>query len=179
MSETTLFRQQLTSSADGLVWAVDQIPTGRYDVIPLPDFGTWSVARIMFHEIWYERNVALPYLRFWYGAASAPDFSGYAEDQEEQDWLAAKRDMPGLLAQFRALNDALVSLLETDEALEWHEARETVFGDVTLYWLMMKTYQSRVEQTDTLLRMALYWDLYLQDLENERLREGRRKENPW
>jgi hypothetical protein len=148
----SLFRQQLETSADGFLWAVGQIPTGRHYVLPLPIFGTLPAARIVFRVVWYEQQVALPYMRTWVSGAP-PDIA----DTEAQDWHG--QDMADLVAQFRQGRDEQIALL--NHLSEWDSVRPTLWGPVPLSWLLTKTYQHTLEHTTTLLNMALYWDQLL------------------
>jgi hypothetical protein len=174
-----LFRNQLQSSADGFIWSIGQIPEGRYHVLPLPAFGAWPVLRIVFHQVWVERHIMLPYMRWWAGDPSEPDFGNYADDQEDQDWKQTHQNVDALLAAFRSGRDEQINLVERTPQDSWDDVRQTVFGEVPLRWLLTKTYQSTLQQTSQLLEMALYWDLYLIDHKNKRLKEGREKDNQW
>lgn len=59
------FHQQLQTSTEGFLWAVEQIPPERLYLEPRP--GKWPVARLLFHMASYDRAIGLPALRQWVG----------------------------------------------------------------------------------------------------------------
>jgi hypothetical protein len=169
--------QYLAHSAESLLWALEQIPAGRHHVIPLPVFGEWSVARIFYHVLWFESKIIVPYLHYWFKDAAKPDFSDFAYDQEAQDWQSAERGISVLVAKFEIYHHLLLDAYAALSAANWAQEKETVFGAVSLHWLMTKVYQTRIAQTERLLDMALHWDLHLLALKEARLQEGREKDN--
>jgi hypothetical protein len=40
----------------------------------------------------------------------------------------------------------------------WEETRDSVWGAVTLRWVVSKTYQHTFEHGSTIMRIALFWD---------------------
>ncbi len=46
------FHQQLQTSTEGFLWAVERIPQERQYLLPRPD--KWSVARIVYHMLCYD-----------------------------------------------------------------------------------------------------------------------------
>jgi hypothetical protein len=168
----------LTTSADQLVWAVGQIPYGRYTVLPLPAFGAWPVVRLMYHVIWHEQSIMVPYLRHWAGQPP-PDFTGMQDDQEEQDWRQTDQAMVSLLSAFHQGQATQADLIMQMPEDAWTMSLDTVYGTLPLKWLVAKAYQLRIETLNQFLHMALHWDLDLQDQKNARLAEGRKKDNEW
>jgi uncharacterized damage-inducible protein DinB len=59
------FHQQLQTSTDGFLWAIEQIPLERHYLPPKPD--KWSVARLIYHMVCYDQIIGLPALRQWVG----------------------------------------------------------------------------------------------------------------
>lgn len=169
---------QLESSADALLWALAQIPSGRHFLQPLPIFGERPVARVLYHQMWREREVILPYLRSW-GAEIAAQSADTLDEREETDWRAAEHRTVLLQEGFRQQRDAMIAILRGMDTVSWDDMRETQFGLVTPRWLVVHVYQMTVTHTALFLRMSLYWDLYLDELQAQRLEEGRRKKNQW
>lgn len=163
-NHAAIFRQQLQTSADGLIYAVEQLPTGRLFVTPYPQFGVWSAARIVFHVTFHDRMVISPYITAW-SNEEFPDYEHVASlgDREEENWRSAgsRQDLHALLVDFRLARDDLLQLLDLTTDDQWDAIRETVWGNVPLRWLFLKTYQHTIEHSDTLLKMMLFWDMYL------------------
>lgn len=161
---TAIFRQHIQSSADGLIYAIEQIPTGRLFITPHPAFGAWSAARILFHVTYYERQLVLPQMKIWLHNNTLTLEQLEAQwEQEEQVWRAAgsKQNLSSLLTDFRAVRDDQLQLIDLVRESLWAEVKDTVWGQVSLRWVMVKTYQHTLEYTDTLLKMALNWDMTL------------------
>ena len=138
------FQRQLQASADGFVWAVEQVPAERRFLRPPLPLGEWSAARHAFHLLYYERTIALPSMRQWLGEAM-PSMFGASEDtawSRGGDWA-----LDGLLAEFQEVRARQIALLPAfDEGL-WDEPRQTVWRTVTLRWVVTKTYQHTAEHT--------------------------------
>ncbi len=171
MIPAEFYRARLNQSADELVFTAKQIPTGRWYVTPLPAFGEWPVAKLVYHVGWSDRHTLLPQLKQWLGAEK-PDLSGDDVPREGDSWIeASKRDIDDLLAEMRASRDKIVALIDQFSDELWEETRETVWGEVTLDWMCLRVYAHTVEHTSNLLNMALFWDLHLEQMEKQR-REG-------
>jgi hypothetical protein len=154
------FHEQLQTSADGFAWAVEQVPTERrYALPPLP-LGTWSAVRHAFHMFFYERTFALPSMRQWLGGPR-PDVFGLSEEAAWADGPArgSDPDLDGLLASFREVRAEQVVLLSEFDGSAWDEARSTLWGPVTLRWVVTKTCQHTAEHTHDVLSLVLYWDM--------------------
>ena len=151
------FTKQLQSSAEGLVWGVEQIPAARHFRQPPPNLGQWSVARHLFHMVDYEQKFVLPLMRQWLGEPE-PVF----EYNEEAAWQAAQSaTIEPIIAQFRAVRSEQLALLPLFKESTWYEARKTFEDEetATLLWVVTKTYQHTAAHTNDVLRMALFWDL--------------------
>lgn len=160
------FSTQLQASLDGFLWSVEQAPNERrYAPPPGPagGLGEWVIARHVFHMLYYEREAALPAMRHWLGEAALPSFDEYDEDGA---WTRAG-DLPELLGEFHAVRTAQIELLpRIDEAL-WEEQRETGWGNVSLRWIVSKTFQHTAEHTNDVLRITLFWD-HIEEYNRER-----------
>ena len=159
LGPTGWFANQLRTTAEGLVWGVRQMPSERlYASPPAPDkLGEWSAARHLFHVCYYERGVALPYLRYWLGGPY-PTAEGY---DEARDWGdGSGHDIEELLAQLQALRVEQISLLPPDDSPIWHEARDTVWGHWTLYRVISKSYQHSVQHMSDIQKIAMLWEHY-------------------
>jgi len=156
MNLSPWFQQHLQTSADGFVWAVEQMPPERRFVPPPLPFGEWSAARHAFHLLFYERTIALPSMRQWLGGPPPATFG----TSEETAWGdRAADDLEGLLAAFREIRTEQIGLLPQFDASAWDEPRSTVWGAVPLRWVVTKTYQHTAEHTHNVLSMALFWDM--------------------
>jgi hypothetical protein len=156
MNNAQWFRKQLATTADGFLWAVQQVPAERQNLVPPTGLGEWSAARHLFHMLYYEQTIALPSMRQWLNQPGLAQ-----EDLEQLDEDAAWDDgheIRDMQRQFREVRAAQIVLLSdlSDEA--WREEREAVWGLVTLHWVVSKTYQHTAEHTDDVLKIALFWD---------------------
>lgn len=151
---TQWFRAQLTSSAEAFTWAVEQVLEERRLITPLERFGEWSVARHIFHMMYYEKELALPSMRLWLGEPFHMEEEDY---QEDQSWETG-HDLQTLLAEFCQVRAEEVALLERFDAETWQRERDdTIWGKVTLRWVVSKTLQHTFEHNHDVLRMALFW----------------------
>ena len=150
------FHDHLRASAEGFVWGVEQIPVERQLNQPPEGLGEWSVARHIFHMAFYEQTYALPGMRQWLGA-SLPDQKGLDEDVA---WDGGRQEIDHLLVAFQKVRDEQIALLEKYDDLAWNTTRETVWGPVTLAWVVSKTYQHTAEHTSDVMRIGLFWDRY-------------------
>ena len=164
---------QLRSSAQAFIWAALQIPTGRHHVIPLPVFGEWSAARIVFHVLWYEINVVFPAVIAWDDRPSFPD-----EDEAAAAWSANTDSVEVMLGTLREKREALIARLD-EKRLDLDARQNTPWGRVTLRWWLLHAYQHMLDYTNTLLSMALYWDQYLEAQKQARLAQREKDEAGW
>jgi hypothetical protein len=148
------FDKHLQASADGLVWGVEQVPAARHYCQPPSHLGEWSVARHLFHMVYYEQKIALQVMREWLGAPTL-----VYEDAEEDAWQTAQAvTVEQFLTQFRAVRNEQLVLLPLFKESTWYKEHKTFGGSVRLLWVVSKTYQHTVEHTNDVLRMALFWD---------------------
>ena len=82
---TAWFRAQLQSSADGFVWAFEQIaPELRDKLPPRPGYlGTWPPIRHVWHVALYERTLVIPSMRQWLGGPPA-DGAGWTRGRRRR-----------------------------------------------------------------------------------------------
>lgn len=160
------FREQLEATGEGFVWSAEQVPVERRDVTPPRRLGEWTAARHVFHMAYYEKEIALPSMRQWAGGPPLPE-----ERLDEDVAWGEGRTVEESLASFREVRAEEVALAaQLDEAL-WEETRETVWGAVTLLWVVSKTFQHTAEHINDVMRMALFWDRFAAR-EQERERES-------
>jgi hypothetical protein len=154
------FHDQLQSSLQGFIWAIEQMPAGRRYKRPPYLLGEWSAARHAFHLMHYERTFALPSMKQWLGEP-IPEILGPSEDIV---WMRdfARGDqaaLDGLLAQFREVRGAQVELLPEFDGNIWEKPLVTHWGTKPLRWVVTKTYQHTAEHIHDVLSMALFWDM--------------------
>jgi hypothetical protein len=150
---------ELGRSGLGFDWAIRQVPADRLELTPPAGLGEWPALRHLHHLVWYEREEALPTMRLWLGG---PPFEEDALD-EGAAWAA---DGPALevdawLRSLAAGRVAQRGLLTRLDAGAWTASRMTVWGDMPLRWVVAKTYQHTAEHTSDILRIALYWDFFV------------------
>jgi hypothetical protein len=153
----TWFRCQLQASADGLVWAVQQIDAvNLLRLPPRPGYlGTWPPARHVWHITEYERCLALPSMQQWIGERY-PDDAVWPDD--DATWATVQhQSLDDLLAHFQAIRHEQIALLEKLTEIDWQAPRTTLWGEKPLAMVVTKTFQHTYEHGDTLLRMALWW----------------------
>ncbi len=176
MDLPSFFARQLASTAEGFVWAARQVPAERVrQSPPAPDrLGQWSLARHVFHMLNYEREVALPSMRQWLTAQrgeqegearSESPLDSRRFEQEDAVWAAegAGEPLDRLLEDFQAVRDAQIALLPRFRASDWAAVREpiAVWGPVSLWWVVGKTWKHTAQHTDDVMSLVLYWDLVL------------------
>ena len=151
------FHNQLQSSADAFTWAVEQVPIERRTITPLPRFGEWSVARHVFHMVYYEQHVALALMRQWFD----PSPLTIAPNDEDADWTTAP-SLDDLLVQFQRGRAAQIEMVDCCELEQWNIVRDTEnWGPVSFQWFMGKTFQHTLDHTNAVLNIALFWDPWL------------------
>lgn len=157
MDLSSWFGTQLTTGAEGFIWAVEQVPSERRWLTPPKLLGEWNAARHIFHMLYYEQNAVVPCMNIWLGQSPAINDADY---DEEIAW-GAGQDLQTMFTDFRRVRASQLELLPNFNEELWHEARPTPFwGDVTLLWLVSKTFQHTAEHTHDVMRMALFWDAF-------------------
>jgi hypothetical protein len=152
------FHAQLTSSAEAFAWAVEQVPEEHRTLPPPSALGEWSVARHVFHLLAYERRLALPNMRLFWGESFTKD----ATYQEEIEWTKG-HNLDTLLADFRRIRAEEMALLSHYTAKDWGRTMISPnWEDVTLRWIVTKTLQHTFDHTSTVLAMSLFWDFFAQ-----------------
>jgi hypothetical protein len=106
--------------------------------------------------LYYEQNIALPNMRGWLGEPWI-----LADGLDEDAAWGQGQDMESLLAEFRAVRNEQIALLSEFDDSTWNETRQTIWGPVTLFWVVSKTYQHTAEHTSTVLQIALFWDHFV------------------
>jgi len=154
MNLSQWFYDQLQSSADGFVWSVEQVPIARRNIRPPKGLGEWTAMRHVFHLAFYEKTFAFPGMQQW---LDNPPPISEGED-EDVAWGEGREDPESMLAEFKQARSEQVKLLSRFDDLAWNTTRETVWGPVTLVWVVSKTYQHTAEHTSDVLRIALFWD---------------------
>src|SRR5687767_4239433 len=157
MNFSEWFREHLRVGADGFVWSAEQVPETRRYVQPPKGLGEWSVARHVFHMLYYEQTIALPSMQQWLGG-SIPIID---DSDEDVVWSENKESTENLLIQFRKVRTEQISLLPKFEEAVWNETRRAVWGSVTLLWVVSKTFQHTAEHTNDVMQMRLWWDDFL------------------
>ena len=147
------FEHQLRSTLDGFIWAAQQVPPERIYFPPPPQLGEWSVVQHVVHMLEYEERYAIPAMSQWLGVPPA-----IPEELER-----TKEPNPPLmeekLARFERVRRVEIDMLSKFDRNAWNRIQRTTFwGDVSLYWLVCKTYQHTLEHTNNLLCLTLFWD---------------------
>jgi hypothetical protein len=156
MTLSEWFRYQLQASADGFVWAIEQLPKERWMLPPPRHPDDWPAVHHAFHVLYYDQYFSLASIRQWLGGPCP----SLAEIREDEAWAETSPvDVRGILDQFRVVRAEQIALLAQFDDRLWHEPRETEFwGRVNLRWVVTKTYQHTAEHIHDVLRMALFWD---------------------
>ncbi len=157
MNLTQWFSDQLQASADGFVWGTEQVPNSHQYIQPPERLGEWTVARHVFHMLYYEKTIALPSMWQWLGEPCP------ATDDLDEDaaWRNKQTEsIQNLLAEFRKVRTEQVALLQKFDEAIWNTTREAVWGSVTLLWVVSKTYQHTAEHTSDVMRIGLFWDRF-------------------
>jgi hypothetical protein len=157
MNYTELFSKHLESSMEAFLYGLDITPPERLNLVPPKGLGDWSVMRQLYHISYYERGIALPSMQQWLGGSFIDD-SDYDDDR---DWLSCQASLPELIADFKAVRQSQIELLPKFSDAQWNEERETIWGLVPLRWVVSKTWQHTHEHTSNIMRIALFWDLFI------------------
>lgn len=151
------FRDQLLTSADGFIWAIEQVPESRRNIQPPSGLGEWPAARHAFHMGFYEQTIALPSMRQWLGEAG---LSADPLEDEDKAWEKEQGDLQTVLTRFKKIRLEQIALLSKFTDTAWNETRETLWGPVTLLWVVSKTYQHTTEHISDVLKIALFWEVF-------------------
>jgi hypothetical protein len=157
MNLSEWFQSQLQASAEGFVWSLAQVPQQRRYIRPPALLGEWSAARHAFHLLFYEQTIALPSMRQWLDSP-LPSAVGLDEDAA---W-AAHMDLDTISAQFSEIRAEQIAWLPRFDESLWNERRVTVWGAVSLRWVVTKTYQHTAEHIHDVLTLALFWDMVVE-----------------
>ena len=150
------FREQLQNSADGFVWGTEQVPEMRRYASPPKSLGEWTVARHVFHLWHYEQTVALPSMYQWLGGARP-----VLEDlDEDADWSKTEETVETLLEKFKSVRAEQIALLPKFDTAAWSSTCETIWGSMSLLWVVSKTYQHTAEHINDVMRIGLFWDFH-------------------
>ena len=156
MKYSQWFQNQLQTSADGFAWGVEQVPLERQISQPPAKLGEWTVARHVFHLLFYEQTIALPSMRLWLNESCPP-----VEDLDEDAiWATKQESIENMLIDFRSVRADQISLLPNFSDDIWNITRKAVWGPVTLLWVVSKTYQHTAEHTNDVMRIGLFWDFF-------------------
>jgi hypothetical protein len=154
MNPANWFRDKLQSTAEGFIWAIEQVPDNRLYRLPeTPVLGEWSAARHAYHMLHYERTYAIPSMGQWLGSPM-PDPEGADEDAAWQK----EHELEDVLLEFMAIRAEQIALLTLFEDSDWEELRQTFWQGQTLHWILSKTLQHTAEHTHDVLSIALFWD---------------------
>jgi hypothetical protein len=148
------FSSQLSSSAEGFIWSARQVPPERLDRRPPMELGEWTAVRHVFHMLFYEQTVALPGMRQWLG-----DPLPVIQD-EDKAWTG-RETIETLLPAFSEVRRLQIALLPQFGEADWNRVCDTNWGPVTLFWVVSKTYQHTAEHISDVLRIALFWDFFV------------------
>jgi uncharacterized damage-inducible protein DinB len=155
MDLSSWFNYQLKASSEGFIWAVAQVPVERREIEPPAVFGEWTVARHIFHLLYYERIAALPHMLHWLGEP-LPSF----EERDEQiAWQQeSSKGIEQLLSEFQQVRADEIALLPHFNEQLWKQERSCLWGNETMQWIVTKTYQHTMDHANTILQMALFWE---------------------
>ena len=147
------FEYQLRSTLDGFIWAVQQVPPERLYFPPPSQLGEWSAVQHVVHILDYEERFALPTMSQWLGVP--PLIPEEMERPVEPNPPLVEEK----LSQLKQVRQAEISMLSKFDHDAWGTVMRTTFwGDVSLFWLVCKTYQHTVEHTHNVLSLILFWD---------------------
>lgn len=159
MDLTAWFSYQLKAGADGFIWAVEQMPLERRMVTPPKPLGEWNIARHVFHMLTYERDLVLPYMRHWLGSPAPTreelDQRFFSQDKEFEQQGS---DLENMLDAFRRVRAEQIELMQQYDDALWQTTHATVWGEMSMQWIVSKTFQHTAEHTHDVMRMVLFWD---------------------
>ena len=149
------FRRQIEANTELIGWAAQQLSSERFSASPPSLLGEWPAARHLFHLLYYEREVALPSLRQWFGAPY-PTFEGY--DENAAFSTAPPEDV--VMRELQSVRAEQMALIAHADGEVWDEVRRTAWGDRSFYWVVSKTLQHGLEHANNILKIALLWEHY-------------------
>jgi len=165
MTSKLFLISQLESTARTIEWALRLMPEERFYQQPPAglDFGAWSAARLLFHLLHYEEAYTIPALQHWLGGPQPiGDLFAPAEDWEALSWQAVYRNrtsLDELLSRFYTARAQQIDLIDRIPTEAWPVKKvATGHGPVTPDYVVAKTIQHTVEQSNSLLKNALYWE---------------------
>ena len=164
------FRAQLQSSADGFVWASEQIaPALHYQLPPRPGYlGTWPPIRHVWHVTKYECTLVIPSMCQWLGGPLADGEGWHEGDDDDDDFArACQSGLADVVAAFCDIRRQQIVMLDELERVDWEAPQVTLWGDKPLKMIVTKTYQHTFEHGDTLLRMGRWWEELQQERETD------------
>ena len=107
--------------------------------------------------LYYEQTIALPSMRQWLGEPCPTT----DELDEDRFWESRQSErVKNLLVEFTNVPTEQIALLEKFDEMIWNTTRETIWGTVTLLWVVSKTYQHTAEHTSDVMRIGLFWDRF-------------------
>ena len=163
MDYSQWFQQQLQTTLDGFIWALQQVPASNRYRHPPQGLGDWCAARQLFHITIYERDIALPSMEQWLDKPIPPAFADDEWD-EDAEWLKVENTpLDQMIEDFRAVRAGQLALIPQISDSAWLKTLETGWGNVNLLWVVSKTWQHTAEHTSTLMRIALFWDMFADD----------------
>ena len=153
------FRTQLQASADGFIWAFEQVPADQWQHLPsnATYMGTWPPLRHLWHVTGYEEMLVVPSMQQWVGGAMPDGAAWHDDDEAFAAALAGGLTAEAVIARFRAVRQQQLDLLDELTGVDWEAPHPTLWGNRPLKMVVTKTYQHTFEHGDTLLRMALWW----------------------
>ena len=147
------FDYQLRSTLDGFIWAVQQVPKERLYTLPPTPLGEWSADQHVFHMLEYEERFVLPSMYQWLGVPAI------IPEESEKGIEQSPPQIEEKLSLFEQIRESEISMLSKFDPTAWNTIQKTTFwGEVSLYWLVCKTYQHTAEHTHNVLSLTLFWD---------------------
>lgn len=161
MNLSQWFSTQLRGGAEGFAWAMQQVPSERLFTVPPSRFlGAWPAMRHVDHLRHYERALALPSMQMWLDGPGVSVEQAQAWERLDLAWQPGEAlALEERLADFRAVREAQIALVEVVGQAAWETTRPTVWGEVSLKWVVSKTFQHTAEHLCTVMQIALFWDM--------------------
>jgi hypothetical protein len=158
MKLTEWFSYQLKAGGDGFVWAVQQMPVERRTIAPPAHPDEWPVQQHLFHMLSYDQYLSLPYIQYWLGGIQPSKATiNQRMASQDEDYQRLDTDFATMLAAFQQVRAQQIELLQRFDDALWQTKHETVWGEVTMQWVVSKTFQHTAEHTHDVMRMVLFW----------------------
>lgn len=174
MDLSAWFAYQLKAGMDGFIWAVHEVPAERQQIMPLKPFGEWSVARHIFHLLYYERTAVIPHMLYWLGELETfPPFDEqhYTEDGDWEKYGQAM-SIEQLLREFQEVRETQIALLPRFSAELWLAKKPNGWiAEHDIKWIISKTFQHTAEHTHDVMAIALFWEGALRYLQQQASQE--------